>query len=136
MLRTMDTERKPGALVVGLVLAVLTVVTWLVALPWRWTLQPTGEQDTFESAVPTSRFVIVAVVLVVLAVASGALGHPVVPIVAVAGPAFLLWCYQAANSETVGANLWIVGAIFLVPVAFGGAAVAGFIGSRARKVLA
>jgi hypothetical protein len=114
-------------------LAALTVATWLVVLPWTWTLVPGEEPATYTTAVPTWRFVVVAVVLVALAVASGAMGHPVLPVPAVAGPAVVLWCYQAANAETVGANLWVVGAIVLVPVAVVGALLAGFVGSRLRR---
>lgn len=122
--------RETRTPVIGLALAVATTATWLALLPWRWKLAATDEPDTYTSAVPTWRFVVVAIVLVMLAVMSGSMGHPWLPVLTVAGPAFVLWCYQSATAETIGANLWVVGAIILAPVAFGGAALAGYLGSR------
>lgn len=117
-------------LTAAVLLAVLTVATWLVVLPWTWTLVPGEEPNTYTTAAPAWRFVVVAAVLLALAVASGAMGHPLLPVLAVAGPAVVLWCYQASNAETIGANLWVVGAIVLVPCAVAGALLAGFVGSR------
>ncbi|HEY0638287.1 MAG TPA: hypothetical protein VGD67_11625 [Pseudonocardiaceae bacterium] len=135
-------ETRPAArgrtghpVVVGLMLVSLTVAVWFTVLPSEWLLRPADEANTYSTAVPMSGIVIVAALLVALSVLSGVLGHPWLPLVTVALPAFALWCWQAMRAEAIGANLWVIGALMLFPVAFGGAALAGWIGSLLRRTV-
>ncbi|MQA17299.1 MAG: hypothetical protein GEV09_25195 [Pseudonocardiaceae bacterium] len=130
----MTSSRWPTSYV-GLILAGLTVAAWLLVLPLDWSEVPTGIPGVYANPVETWQWMVIVVVLGVLAAASGALGHPLLPLLAVATPSFVLGCSQAATATVSGANLWVIGALFALPVHYAGVAVASAIGALVRWLL-
>jgi hypothetical protein len=119
--------------VLGAVLAGLTVLAWVLIFPADWSSQPTADPDTLASPVTGGHWALFTVVLAVLALSAGAAGHPWVPAVAAGAPALILYCYQAATAEVIGANLWVVGAVFLAVALAGGLIAAGWAGYAIRR---
>ncbi len=120
---------------VGLILAGLTVASWVLVLPLDWSEIPTGTPGVYANPIETWQWMVIVAVLGVLAAASGASGHPLLPLLAVATPAFLLGCFQAATATVFGANLWMIGALFALPVHYAGVAVASALGAFVRWLL-
>jgi hypothetical protein len=118
--------------VIGL-LVVATVVLWWLVFPADWSVVPTADQQTYVSPVSAARWTAAAVGLALLAVAGGYAGGVLVALVGVALPALALYCYRSATAEVIGANLWVVGALFLAPVLVAGTAGAAALGRLARR---
>jgi hypothetical protein len=55
-----------------------------------------------------------------------------VALVGVALPALALFCFRSATAEVIGANLWVIGALFFAPVLATGTAAAAALGRLAR----
>lgn len=128
------TLRRPARLLVlGAVLCALTVALWWAVLPADWSVVPTGEPDRYDFPLDAGQGWTVVAGLAVLGVVAGLLRHPFLPLPAVALPAVLLWCAQASAARVVGANLWAVGVMGLVPVAVVGALVTGGTGVAVHR---
>jgi hypothetical protein len=114
-------------------LAAATVVLWWVVFPTDWSVVPTTDPQTFASPVSARDWAAAAVGLVLLAVAGGYARGIGVALAGVALPALVLYCYRSATAEVIGANLWVVGALFAAPVLVAGTACAAAIGRLARR---
>jgi hypothetical protein len=117
-------------------LAVATVVLWLVAFPLDWSAVPTGDPHTYASPLTPWHWAAAAVGLTALAFAGGFVRGPVVALLGVAVPAVALYCYRSATAEVIGANLWAVGALFLAPALAVGVTVTALLGRAARTLRA
>jgi hypothetical protein len=127
---------RPGPLrtvaVTGL-LVVATAVLWWLVFPADWSVVPTADEQTYASPVSAAHWTAAAVGLTLLAAAGGYAGGVLVAVVGVALPALALFCYRSATAEVIGANLWVVGALFLAPALVAGAAAAAVLGRLARR---
>ncbi|WP_232665747.1 hypothetical protein [Pseudonocardia sp. TRM90224] len=112
-------------------LAVATLALGLLVLPWDWSVVPTAEPDVFASPVQPWQWTVAGIGLLLLSAASGAAGHPLLPLAGVAVPALAYWCWRSAAAEVIGANLWPVGAIMLAPLL----AVVVLVGGGAGRML-
>jgi hypothetical protein len=110
-----------------LVVAVVTVVGWLLVLPWDWSTVDASGQPV-EGGEPWTGLILVAVI-VGLTVAAVVRRQPrallSAPLTGVATMA-LLYSWRASQARTLGDNLWVFGLIGVVlPLgllgAFGGA---------------
>jgi hypothetical protein len=117
----------------ALLLAAGTVLFWWLVFPADWSAVPTADVSTYRSPVTAAHWGGAAVGLAALAVVGGFVGGVRVAMLGVALPAFALYCVSAATAEVIGANLWIVGAMFLTPVLAAGVACAAALGRLLRR---
>jgi hypothetical protein len=118
------------------VLAAATVVLWLVVFPLDWSAVPTAEPQTYAPPLTTWHWAAAAAGLAALAFAGGFVRGPAVALLGVAVPAVALFCYRSATAEVIGANLWVVGALFLAPALAVGVTAAALLGRAVRKLRA
>lgn len=115
------------------VLAVATALLWWLVFPADWSVVPTADPQTYTSPVTPTHWAAAAAGLAVLAAAGGYAQGVAATLLGVALPAAVLYCYRSATAEVIGANLWPVGALLLIPVLAGGVAAAAGIGRHARR---
>jgi hypothetical protein len=127
----MSRTLRTAALVAGL--AVATVVVWWVVFPADWSAVPTADAATYASPVSARHWVAAAVGLALLAVAGGYTRGVSAALLGVALPALVLFCVRSATAEVIGANMWVVGALFLAPVLGAGTAAAAALGTLVRR---
>jgi hypothetical protein len=114
-------------------LAAATVVLWLVAFPADWSVVPTADPQTYTSPLTPGHWAVAVIGLALLALAGGFVRGPAAALLGVAVPAIALYCWFSATAEVIGANLWMVGALFLAPALAAGVAVLAVIGRAARR---
>jgi hypothetical protein len=114
-------------------LAAATAALWLVVFPADWSSVPTADPLTFASPLSAAHWTTAAAGLAVLAFTGGYARGPGAALLGVAAPAAALYCYRSATAEVVGANLWVVGALLVVPAIAAGVAVAAGLGRAARR---
>ena len=117
----------------ALLLAAGTVLIWWLVFPADWSAVPTTDATTFRSPVTAGHWCGAGIGLAALAAVGGFVAGVWVAMLGVALPAFALYCVSAANAEVIGANLWVVGAMFLAPVLAGGVACAAALGRLLRR---
>jgi hypothetical protein len=114
-------------------LAAATVVLWLVAFPADWSVVPTADPRTYTSPLAPGHWAVAVIGLALLALAGGFVRGPAAALLGVAVPAIALYCWFSATAEVIGANLWMVGALFLAPALATGVAVLAVLGRAARR---
>jgi hypothetical protein len=120
------------AAAVAVLLTVATVMLWWLVFPADWSVVPTGDPNTFASPVTGGHWAAAAAGLAVLAAVGGFTRGVLVALAGVALPALALYCYRSSTAEVIGANLWIIGALFLAPALAAGVAAAAALGRLAR----
>jgi hypothetical protein len=114
-------------------LAAATVVLWWLVFPADWSAVPTADDPlTYASPVSAGHWTAAALGLAVLAVLGGYARGVLVALVGVALPALALFCLRSATAGVIGANLWVVGALFFAPVLAVGTAGAAAVGRTVR----
>jgi hypothetical protein len=116
------------------VLAVATAALWWLVFPGDWSVVPTADPQTYTSPVTPTHWTVAAVGLAVLAAAGGYTQGVAAALLGVALPAAALYCYRSATAEVIGANLWPVGALLLIPVLAAGVSVAAGLGRHACRL--
>lgn len=114
-------------------LAVATVVVWWLVFPADWSVVPTDDPQTYASPVSATHWTAAAVGLALLAAAGGYASGVLAALAGVALPALALFCYRSATAEVIGANLWVVGALLLLPVLAIGTIAAAALGRLLRR---
>ena len=117
----------------ALLLAAGTTLIWWMVFPTDWSVVPTADPTTFRSPVTAAHWCGAGIGLAALAAVGGFVRSVRVAMLGVALPAFVLYCVSAATAEVIGANLWIVGAVFLAPVLAAGVAGAAALGRLLRR---
>jgi hypothetical protein len=118
---------------VVVLLAAATVVLWLVAFPADWSSVPTADPQTYASPLTARQWAVAVAGLAALAFVGGYLSGPVAALLGVAVPAVALFSWFSATAEVIGANLWVVGALFLAPPLCAGVALVAALGAVARR---
>ena len=114
-------------------LAGATVLLWLLVFPADWSVVPTPDPLVLASPVTPVHWSVATAGLFGLAFAGGYARGPGAALLGVAVPAVALYCHRSATAEVVGANLWVVGALLLVPAMAAGVAGAAVLGRLARR---
>jgi hypothetical protein len=115
------------------VLAIATVVLWLVAFPADWSVVPTADPLTYASPLTARHWTVAVAGLAVLAFAGGYARGTAPAMLGVAVPAVALYCWSSGTAEVVGANLWVVGALIFAPAVAAGVAVLAGLGRAVRR---
>jgi len=115
-------------------LAVATVVVWLVAFPADWSVVPTADPQTYTSPLTARHWVVAVAGLAGLAFAGGFARGPAAALLGVAVPAIALYSWFSATAEVIGANLWVIGAALFAVALAAGVAVLAALGDRARRL--
>jgi hypothetical protein len=127
---------RASAVVPGLVIAALAIATvalWLVAFPTDWSVVPTADPQTYASPLTPRHWTMAVAGLAVLALVGGFARGPAAALLGVAVPAVALYSWSSATAEVIGANLWVVGALFFAPALAAGVAVLAALGRAARR---
>lgn len=124
-------NRIRRAVLVGGLLAALTVACWLLVTPWDWTPSAARAGAVYASSVHPWQWGVIGLVLLTLSAAAGALGYRLLSLLCVATPAFVLFSYQTAAAH--GGNVWVVASIGVAPVIYGTVAVVALLGHLARR---
>lgn len=122
--------RAPAVVVA---LAAATVALWLVAFPTDWSVVPTADPQTYASPLTARHWTVAVAGLAGLAFAGGYVRGPATALLGVAAPAIALYSWFSATAEVIGANLWMVGALFLTPALAAGVVVLAALGRAACR---
>ncbi|MBM7784073.1 hypothetical protein [Tenggerimyces flavus] len=119
----MNAQSKAGPAELSLV-ALLAIGVWWLVLGWNWDVVPAGTPNDFTDPHSTLDWVLVGIAVLVGAAWLGLRGRPFAAVLMVVVPIVALSAWRMADAETIGANLWPIGALVLL-LAYGATAAAG-----------